>query len=133
MMMDNEQSFDLDVADIPDGKAIFNPGTGAVRGTTESNAILNMQQFIQDAEVGGLSFHREADRDMGNGRFAFRVMREGYNYEIEIQMPGLPLDKVRYLGEDGQNIWDYPRLYKDGSSWVWKYGIIDRDDYINRS
>ena len=42
---------------------------------------------------------------------------------IEIQMPGLPVDRVRFLDEDGQNIWDFPRLYVDDSSWVWKYAL----------
>jgi len=36
-------------------------------------------------------------------------------------MPGLPLDLVRYTGENGQNIWNFPRLYLDDSSWVWKF------------
>jgi hypothetical protein len=30
---------------------------------------------------------------------------------------------VRYLGIPGQNIWDFPRLFVDGSSWVWKFAI----------
>jgi hypothetical protein len=42
---------------------------------------------------------------------------------IEIQMPGLPVERVRYMGETGQNIWDFPRLYVDDSSWIWQFAL----------
>jgi hypothetical protein len=43
--------------------------------------------------------------------------------KAEVLMPGLLLSQVRYTGDGYQNIWDYPRLYVDGDSWVWKYAI----------
>ncbi|MET9402659.1 hypothetical protein [Kitasatospora sp. NPDC002965] len=38
-------------------------------------------------------------------------------------MPGLSLDQVRWMNEPDQNIWNYPRLFVDGSSWVWWYAL----------
>jgi hypothetical protein len=38
-------------------------------------------------------------------------------------MPGLPVEQVRYMGESGQNIWDFPRLYVDDSSWIWEFAL----------
>lgn len=38
-------------------------------------------------------------------------------------MPGIALENVRYVGADDQNIWDFPRLYVEGSSWVWEFGV----------
>jgi hypothetical protein len=42
---------------------------------------------------------------------------------VLIEMPGLPLDEVRYVDDDEQNIWDFPRLYVDGGSVVWCYAV----------
>lgn len=58
----------------------------------------------------------------GNGRFTF-TLAFGEGLQFEIEMPGLPIEKVRWTGAADQDIWDYPRLYVDGSSWVWKYAV----------
>lgn len=64
-----------------------------------------------------------------DGRFTFALAFGDVSFEIE--MPGVPVERVRYTGADDQNIWDYPRLYVDGSSWVWRYAVAactpDRD------
>ncbi len=36
-------------------------------------------------------------------------------------MPGIPLSEVRYV--KGLNAWLFPRLYVDGSSWLWEFAI----------
>jgi hypothetical protein len=41
------------------------------------------------------------------------------------------LEKVRYLDSENQDIFNFPRLYVDGSSWVWKYALnvcFNQDD-----
>ena len=40
-----------------------------------------------------------------------------------VDMPGLPLAKVRFTGAKSQDIWTFPRLYVDDSSWVWLYSF----------
>jgi hypothetical protein len=110
----------------------INPGSGPVHEATEANAATNITVFADDLRVAGLGVNecrRIPDADYGEGRFAFELaMADGRT--IEIQMPGLPVERVRYLDAEGQNIWDFPRLYVDGSSWVWKYalGACDPDE-----
>lgn len=112
------------------GMIFINPGTGAVVGANEENAFNNMRVFIADSPIANELYFRRAPRlDYGEGRFAFLVIRNGnYNTVIEVQMPGWKLSDVRYLGEN-QDPWDFPRLYIDGSSWLWKYAIIDEECY----
>ena len=99
----------------------INPGSGPVSNSSEENAIENIKHFIVDNSVAGVSWIRIPNQDYGEGRYAFLLWKENICHEI--QMPGIPLECVRYLGNGNQNIWDYPRLYVDGSSWVWKFAI----------
>ena len=92
-----------------------NPGAGPVSGSTRENADKNMQKFLEDTKSDSFEFVKEKD----NGRFTY-ALRKG-EWVAEIQMPGLPLEKVRYMKEPGQSIWDFPRLYVDRSSWIWLY------------
>ena len=105
---------------------IINPGSGPVAGAAESVAAENMKHFVADCGERALRFVRIPEMDDGDGRWAFLLWEDQRCHEI--QMPGLPLDRVRYTGEDSQDIWDYPRLYVDGSSWVWKYAVLKDDD-----
>jgi hypothetical protein len=102
----------------------INPGSGPVLGASEEHAAANITVFADDLRRAGLGVDgctRTPDAD-GEGRYAFTLtMTDGRS--IEIQMPGLPVDRVRYLGTDGQNIWHFPRLYVGGSSWVWKFAL----------
>lgn len=117
--------YDLNPIKIGNGRVYLNPGTGAVHDATEANAATNTEQFVKDSKLTGLTFEHVPDADYGDGRFAFNVKWSGAPNLVEIQMPGLTLEKVRYLGLEGQNIWHFPRLYVDGSSWVWQYAILD--------
>lgn len=106
-------------------KVIINPGSGPVPDASEAHAATNVTVFGDDLRRAGIvvaSCSRTPDADYGEGRFAFTLTTDD-GRSIEIQMPGLPVEQVRFLGEDGQNIWDFPRLYVDGSSWVWKFAL----------
>lgn len=104
---------------------IVNPGSGPVPEATEQHAAGNMAVFADDLRTAGHgvdTFTRHADADYGDGRYAYTLtMDDGRS--IEIQMPGLPVDRVRFMSEDGQNIWDFPRLYVDGGSWIWQFAL----------
>lgn len=80
-------------------------------GTLSRPTDLELAQMM-----GGNKYESEPD-----GRYPFRVTVNGRSHLVE--MPALPLDAVRFLGGAGQNIWDFPRLFVDGSSWVWKYAL----------
>lgn len=105
----------------------INPGTGPVRGANREDAANNMKQFISDIAIENVSCcdapeldYDKGEYTSGDGRYAF-ILSSG-DHKCEIQMPGIPLDNVRYIGSP-QNIWRFPRLYVDGSSWVWCFAI----------
>jgi hypothetical protein len=104
---------------------IINPGSGPVPATTSDNATSNMGAFTDDLRDIGLdvdTFIRREAADYGDGRYAYEIAF-GDGRTVEVQMPGLPVDQVRFVGSPEQNIWDFPRLYIDDSSWVWKYAL----------
>jgi len=112
----------------------INPGSGPVVHATEENAWVNIRAFVTDLSekgVGIVNILRRSDRDDLDGRYEYDLFlkdpepREDSEprTRIGIAMPGLPLERVRYLGGTDQNILDFPRLYVDGSSWVWKFAI----------
>jgi hypothetical protein len=100
--------------------AMTNPWHSVDGGGNEPTATTNMHAFVTET-VPGASVVRCAERDYdasyGDGRFAFLVRHNGR--QCEIQMPGLPLDCVRFLGAEWQSAWGFPRLYVDGNSWLW--------------
>lgn len=104
---------------------IINPGTGPVADANEPQARANMDAFCDEllkagVVVAGIApLHDDHD---GDGRFAYRLDTAD-GRRLDILMPGIPTEQVRYTGADGQNIWDFPRLYVDGSSWVWMFAI----------
>lgn len=120
----------------------INPGTGPVGGALLKNAIKNMRQWVKDAHEAyphKYRFERAASRDNGDGRYGFivthtrpsrrRGAKPGEVVECRhtVDMPGLPLERVRYLGKP-QDIWEFPRLYVDDSSWVWLFSYPHPDD-----
>jgi hypothetical protein len=108
---------------------VINPGSGPVQGDcTIDNASTNIAAFVRDlieagyGEVSAVPGVKSDDYDRWYaGRWPFVVTVDGWAQEVD--MPGLPLDGVRYVGTDDQNIWDFPRLYVDGSSWVWEFAL----------
>lgn len=101
----------------------INPGTGPVPGGTVEDADSNMDVFaadLRDHSLNPTDIARDPDHDH-EGRFGYR-MNIGRR-ELRIEMPGLPIDQVRYVADEGQDIWDFPRLYVDDSSWIWMFAI----------
>lgn len=105
---------------------IINPGSGPVANATKEHADIAITKFVEDLglPVVGINFLRAED----DGRFTYHLTHNGRVAEVE--MPGLPLDRVRFMQAADQNIWDFPRLYVDGSSWVWCFalGVTLQDD-----
>lgn len=103
----------------------INNGSGKVKEGTWEQAYINIKQFTKDCEI---AMHIKSSEFEPNedGRYLFVLSADEYNYVTEIEMPALPLENVRFMKEEGQNILDFPRLYVDGSSWVWLYGIVKK-------
>lgn len=104
---------------------IVNPGTEPLLDSDPKLAEANMHTLIADTGLDA-TFKREPSLDYDSkyqdGRYAFTVELDGQG--AEVQMPGVPLADVRYKGREfGQNIWDFPRLYVEGSSWVWTFAV----------
>ncbi|MGE0199282.1 MAG: hypothetical protein AB7O96_00975 [Pseudobdellovibrionaceae bacterium] len=108
-------------------EVFINPGSGPVKvpkyGPRLSSAIKNIKQFIKDCGVSGVKYIRLKELD-GDGRFGFLLFKGTRCHKVE--MPGLPIDQVRFINAEDQNIWDFPRLYIDGSSWAWNFGILNK-------
>jgi len=123
------------IAELEDGRLIqVNPGTQPVLDATEDQAKVNMVQFLTDSHVtrkSHLGLFRRPDQDYGNGRFAFEVCHPEYSVGVIVQMPGAPLDKVRYMMIRGQNIWNFPRLYVNDLSLVWCHGLLRDSDFTD--
>lgn len=103
----------------------INPGSGPVDGASEDHAVTNMRTFVKDVHdhTGNLFLvARKPDLDE-RGRYGFVLTLPGSDESYEVEMPGLPLEQVRWWDEDSGSIWDFPRLYVDGSSWIWKFAI----------
>lgn len=111
----------------------LNPGTGNLNKTTEENAIKNIKNLLIDSDNFEVNVIRIPEKDYGNGRYAFLLYKENFCHMI--QMPGLPLEQVRFMNEDSQHIYDFPRLYIDDSSWIWFVAvenILQPFDYHER-
>src|SRR5687768_2843943 len=99
---------------------IINPGTGPVEGASEDEARANIAQLILDAGLDHCGIY-DTDSQPGDGRYRFRLSYDDKTCEVDV--PGLPIERVRYLGKPHQNIFDFPRLYVDGSSWLWGFAV----------
>lgn len=100
--------------------AIGNPGTWACEDATREHAAANVRAFVEDMALRRDVAIEPTDYEK-DGRFGFTLTTG--ERSCEVWMPGLPIEQVRYLGEPGQSIWDFPRLYVNKSSWVWCYGL----------
>lgn len=106
----------------------INPGSGPVAGATAALAADAMEQFVRDLAERNITVascvrnaHADYNADDHDGRFAFDLtFADGRT--AQVQMPGLPIGQVRWLGPD-QDIWQFPRLYVDDSSWVWFFAL----------
>lgn len=105
----------------------INPGTGPVWGTYLKNAWKNIRIMRRELFAAGhpwLTVKRHnGEHEDGRYLFEFRHKRK----RCEVWMPGLPIDRVRFISADGQNPWDFPRLLigEYGNSWLWMYAVGD--------
>lgn len=102
----------------------INPGSGPVAGAIEAEARKNVDALCADLRERGHAAEVSENttwRDDGEGRWETMIVVDGIG--VDVDMPGLPLAQVRWMNEPEQNIWDFPRLYVDGSSWVWLYAL----------
>lgn len=107
---------------------IINNGSSAIESATEAQAVENMAQFLADVGIADLVFRRLPIHDDGKGRYAFEI---DHTDGVIVLMVGLPLAQVRFMDLPDQNIWKFPRLYVNGSSWLWCYAVNILRDAID--
>lgn len=102
---------------------IINPGSGAVERANTTDAVANMVAFIADLRERGrdVTWMYGVKTPLGTGRWRFAIDVDGRRREID--MPGVAVELVRFTGAPGQNIFEFPRLYVDGSSWLWCFAL----------
>lgn len=98
---------------------IINPGSGPVADAKKKLAKKAIKAFVADLGLEGVKVERDKQADE-DGRFGFVLTYE--ERSVEVDMPGLELDRVRYVSKD-QNPFAFPRLYVDGSSWLWMFAV----------
>lgn len=109
---------------------VINPGTQDTDDFGWECAYDNMKQFIKDCEIE-LYIVKSNFEPEDNGRYWFKLeSKEIDGYSVEVEMPALPLEQVRYIKEKDQNVWDFPRLYVDGSSWLWCFAIVKKKSVL---
>lgn len=106
---------------------IINPGSGPIarnpkRPRSVASATANMRALLRDCGIPKARFKLIGKAvDPWDGRYTFEV-RLG-RLTCSVDMPAIRLDAVRWMDLPGQDIWQFPRLYVDGNSWVWKYAV----------
>jgi len=78
-----------------------------------------MRAFVADLGLKGVRILRVLIKP-DDGRYTYRL-RLGER-KTTVDMPGIPLAEVRFTNH-GDNPWHFPRLYVDGSSWLWCWAL----------
>lgn len=103
---------------------IINPGSGPVANSCFDEACKNMEVLKSDI-AERITSHpvkfAAPGKSSFDGRYQF-FLNVG-DLAFEIGMPGIPIDRVRYLASTQESCWNFPRLYVNGSSWLWRYAI----------
>jgi len=107
---------------------IINPGSGPVEGSTFAHAFANIEALVKDIDLPEPAITIASSSTGDDGRYTF-VLRRGIR-DVDIDMPGRPIDEVRYVDGQGQNAWHFPRLYVEGSSWLWVYAVLFARDAL---
>lgn len=108
---------------------IINPGAEPLAHGHFNHARRNMSAFTRelfpDLKAPKINLKYLTKQD---GRYKFKLIR-GIR-KTHVEMPGLPLNQVQY--QRGLNPWNFPRLYVNGSSWLWEFAVGQaRDDLMD--
>jgi len=95
---------------------IINPGTEKQTKHNEKNAIEVAKQIAKDLKLTSKNWHRNCLRDRKDGWYGF--VFKGKGGEIDVDIPGVDPKRV-CKGEPFYS----PRLYVDGSSWLYGYAL----------
>lgn len=102
-------------------RVIVNPGTHDVEGTEKQawNNIGGFAELLAEDLAIEIEVKRYPKKDYGGGRYAFLLIANGHSHEV--QMPGNEWGLIS--GKTAENIFQRPRLYIDGNSWLLEYAL----------
>lgn len=104
-------------------RIIINPGTGKQESHSEDNATKAAQIFLEDLNIKDMHFERTDTEVDDRGWYEFLFTKGDFNCKVDF--PGID-PEITAKGEP----WVSPRIYVDGSSWLWGYGLgIFTDKY----
>jgi hypothetical protein len=122
---------------------LINPGTGPIPDGTMAHAVNNLASFVYEVcdghPVRGVRATPRVDpADDQDGRFSFSVeldlSAEGQpTVALDVLMPGLPLEHVNFGTRPDDSVFDFPRLYLNGSSWLWKFAVELASEEVARA
>lgn len=104
---------------------MINVRTGPADGGPEGDAEANVAVFVTDLRERGvevLKVERNRSIDDGERLYGFDLVLSN-GETIKLEMPGLPIQDVRYIRLPGQDPNTFPRLYVDNSSWLWFFAL----------
>lgn len=108
---------------------IINPGSGPVDGGYEQHAHANALELAREANQDPANaccewrVHVASTWFESDGRWGFEFRNHGGDQRVDVLMPGLPLERVRYVVGEGMNPFAFPRIYVDGNSWLWPFAV----------
>jgi len=95
---------------------IINPGTEKQTKHNEKNAIKVAERIVKDLGLTSKNWHRNFLQDDKNGWYGF--VFKGKGGKIDVDIPGVSPKRV-CKSEPFYS----PRLYVNGSSWLYGYAI----------
>lgn len=102
-------------------RVVVNPGTGPIQDAHFRTAWKMMGLFAHDLVEQGIEVYQielgtVSDRDGGRWEFELSARMGRVERSFTIQMPGTA------VAAEGE-AWVSPRLYVDGSSWLWGFAV----------
>lgn len=95
---------------------VINPGTEPITGASRKNALKAAEYFMEDLGYKGFSFKLIEEHGNEQGWFDFKFKKN--DFSLTVSFPGSDPEITR-LGKP----WESPRIYVEGSSWLWGYGL----------
>lgn len=97
-------------------KIVINPGTEPIVKTTEDNAIKLAEYIAKDLKLDITNWQRNPKADDNQGRYGF--IFKGAGGKVDVDIPGIDPDITRKSMP-----FESPRLYVNGSSWLYGYAL----------
>ena len=104
-------------------KIYINPGTESIRNGEIKNAVKAAKYFLEDLKIDGMQSQIVDGSLDDRGWVDFKFFKD--NFEAVVSFPSSDPDITRK-----GKAWESPRIYINGSSWLWGFGLQIMDDLV---